>query len=503
VVFEGIHMRVFNTLSRSKEEFIPREPGKVAMYICGPTVYNYIHIGNARTFLSFDVIRRYLTYRGLEVTFVQNITDVDDKIINRANEEGRPASEVAEEYTRAFIGEMRRLGVEDPTIRPLATETIPEMIDMIERLIERDHAYAVGGDVYFSVRSFPDYGKLSGRDIDEMHTQARIDADDRKRDPLDFALWKAAKPGEPHWPSPWGEGRPGWHIECSAMSEMELGLPFDIHGGGSDLVFPHHENEIAQSEAATGKPFATYWLHGGMLQINHEKMSKSLGNFMLLKDVLDRYDRNIIRLLMLQTHYRSSLDFSDARLDDTKHAFNRLANLVRNLRWARDLAACGFGVPEDALADLKGSIEATREKFDFEMDDDFNTAGALAAVFELARSANTFLAKYQVDLCEEDRLLLCEAEDVVVSHLAVLGIEIREGEKAAYPPAVFELARDVAGYEGSDAEEAVHALLATRSVARTEKNWALADVVRDGLNRLGFVIEDTPQGARVIYKPQS
>ena len=494
-------MRVYNTLSHSKEEFVPREPGKVAMYVCGPTVYNYIHIGNARTFLSFDVIRRYLVHRGFDVTFVQNVTDVDDKIINRANEEGIPAAEVAEKYTAAFISEMRELGVEDPTVRPLATETIPAMIDLIERLIASGHAYAVGGDVYFSVRSFPEYGKLSGRDIDEIKTVARIDADDRKRDPLDFALWKAAKSGEPHGTSPWGEGRPGWHIECSAMSEMELGLPFDIHGGGSDLIFPHHENEIAQSEAATGKPFARYWLHGGMLQINQEKMSKSLGNFLLLKDVLGHYDRNIIRLLMLQTHYRSSLDFSDSRLEETTHAYERLANLVRNLRWARDLAACGFGVPAEALDGLRAAIAATREKFDADMDDDFNTAGALASVFELARAANTFLAQYQIDLCEEDRDVLCQAEDVVVDLIRVLGIQIGEGEKAAYPPAVFELAREVAGYDDTDAQSAVDALLATRAVARTEKNWELADVVREGLNRLGFHIEDTPQGARVIYKP--
>jgi cysteinyl-tRNA synthetase len=287
------------------------------------------------------------------------------------------------------------------------------------------------------------------------------------------------------------------------MSEAELGLPFDIHGGGSDLIFPHHENEIAQSEAATGKPFAMYWLHGGMLQINHEKMSKSLGNFMLLRDVLERYDKNLIRLLMLQTHYRSQLDFSDARLDETKHAYNRLANLVRNIRWARDLAACGFGVPDESVDELKNAITATREKFDAEMDDDFNTAGALAAVFELAKHANTFLATYQVDLCEEDRQVLCGAEDAVVELLGVLGIEIGRGEKAAYPPAVFELARDVAGYEGADAEEAVNSLLATRAAARTEKNWELADVVRNGLTRLGFHIEDTPQGARVVYKPQS
>jgi cysteinyl-tRNA synthetase len=495
-------MRVYNTLSRTKEEFVPLHADKVSMYVCGPTVYNHIHIGNARTFLSFDVIRRYLTYKGYDVRFVQNVTDVDDKIINRANEEGRPAGEVAAEYTMAFIEAMRELRVEDPTIRPKATETIPGMIDMIGRLIERGHAYAVDGDVYFSVRSFPDYGRLSGRDVDEMQNVARVEADDRKRDPLDFALWKAAKPGEPRWESPWGEGRPGWHIECSVMSEEELGLPFDIHGGGSDLIFPHHENEIAQSEAATGKTFARYWLHGGMLQINSEKMSKSLGNFTFLKDVLERYDTSVIRLLMLQTHYRSSLDFSDTRLNETIHAYNRLANLVRNVRWARDVAACGLGAPADTVTALRVAIEVTREKFEYEMDDDFNTAGALAAVFELAKAANTFLADYQADLCEDDRLVLLQAEEVVVSMLRVLGIEIAGDQTCCYPMEVVDLARDVAGYQASDPDGAVAALLATRAAARTEKNWALADVVRDGLGRLGFQIEDTPQGARVIYRSQ-
>jgi cysteinyl-tRNA synthetase len=384
----------------------------------------------------------------------------------------------------------------------MATETIPDMIDMIERLIERGHAYAVGGDVYFSVRSFPEYGKLSGRDIDEMHTQARINADDRKRDPLDFALWKAAKPGEPHWTSPWGEGRPGWHIECSAMSEKVLGLPFDIHGGGSDLIFPHHENEIAQSEAATGVQFAKYWLHGGMLQINSEKMSKSLGNFTLLRDVLDRYNATVIRLLMLQTHYRSSLDFSDSRLDETIHAYNRLANLLRNLRWARDLAVCGLGVPAEAVDGLRAAIEAARTKFEFEMDDDFNTAGALAAVFELAKAGNSFLADYQADLCEEDRQVLLEAEDVVVSLLRVLGIEISADQTCCYPLEVVALARELADYQAEDPDGAVNALLAHRAAARANKDFARADAVRDGLAAFGFHIEDTPQGARVIYRSQ-
>ncbi|MCL2818550.1 MAG: cysteine--tRNA ligase, partial [Actinomycetia bacterium] len=317
-------VKIYNTLSRRKEEFVPREEGKVSIYTCGPTVYNHIHIGNARTFISFDTIRRYLMWRGNEVTFVQNVTDVDDKIIARSLEEGRSTEEVAAEYTEAFIDGMHQAGVLDPTIRPRATETIDEMIDLVERLIASGHAYVVDGDVYFSVRSFPAYGKLSGRDIEEVRSGTRIEVDERKRDPLDFALWKAAKAGEPSWESPWGLGRPGWHIECSAMSEAELGLPFDIHGGGVDLVFPHHENEIAQSEAATGKPFANYWMHGGMLQINNEKMSKSLGNFTLLKDVLERYPVPVIRLFMLQTHYRSPLDFSDARLEEAATAFERI-----------------------------------------------------------------------------------------------------------------------------------------------------------------------------------
>lgn len=497
---EEERMRVYNTLTRSKEEFVPKKPGAVSMYVCGPTVYNHIHIGNARTFLSFDVIRRYLQWKGFDVRFVQNVTDVDDKIINRANEENRLAADVAAEYTAAFISAMHALGVEDPDVRPKATETIPQMIDMIERLIERGHAYVVDGDVYFSVRSFPEYGKLSGRDIDDVRAGARVEIDERKTDPLDFALWKAAKPGEPHWTSPWGEGRPGWHIECSVMSEQELGLPFDIHGGGADLVFPHHENELAQSEAATGEQFVRYWLHGGMLQVNAEKMSKSLGNFLLLRDVLERYPAPVVRLLMLQTHYRSPLDFSDARLDETIHAFERLENLVRNLRWVRSLAACGLGAPAEAGGDLESVISAARAKFEAEMDDDFNTAGALAAVFELAKAGNKFLAEYQADLCGEDKDRLLAAEKTVVELLGVLGVSVEEAEaEVVYPPEVLDLARDLAGYGGSDYEAALDALLAARQAARTERNWAMADAVRDGLSRLGFTVEDTPQGARVIY----
>ncbi|MDO9557635.1 MAG: cysteine--tRNA ligase [Coriobacteriia bacterium] len=495
-------IRLYNTLTRRKEEFEPREPGKVAMYVCGPTVYNHIHIGNGRTFLTFDVIRRYLTWRGLEVRFIQNITDVDDKIINRANEEGLSAAQVAETYTAAFRKAMEDFGIQRPTVQPMATQMISPMIGMVERLIGNGHAYVVEGDVYFSVRSFPDYGKLSGHDIDDLLSGARVDIDERKRDPLDFALWKAAKPGEPHWSSPWGEGRPGWHLECSVMAEVELGVPFDIHGGGSDLIFPHHENEIAQSEAATGKPFAHYWLHGGMLQINAEKMSKSLGNFMLLRDVLAEYPASVVRLLMLQTHYRSPLDFSSDRLDEAVTAYERVLNLVRNMRWARTAEVGGDGASDVDRAALASALKEVRAKFVNEMDDDFNTAGAIGAVFELGRAGNAFVAENQSVLAAPDRELLLNAESLVTELLAVLGIDTVEAgrETSDLSPDVVELARQLAGYEGDDPAAAIHALTAARSVARAEKNWAAADAVRDGLALIGITVEDTPQGPRVNYR---
>jgi cysteinyl-tRNA synthetase len=496
-----VTLRVYNTMSRTKEEFAPREEGKVFMYVCGPTVYNHIHIGNARTFLSFDVIRRYLEHRGYDVRFVQNITDVDDKIIKAANEEGVPTAAVAGRYADAFLKAMADLGVKRPTAQPRATETIPEMIAMVERLIERGHAYVVDGDVYFSVRSFPGYGKLSGHDIDELEVGARVAADERKEDPLDFALWKSAKPGEPHWPSPWGEGRPGWHVECSVMAEKELGVPFDIHGGGSDLVFPHHENELAQSEAATGRPFARYWLHGGMLNINAEKMSKSLGNFTLLKDVLASYPAPVLRLLMLQTHYRSPLDFSTERLEEATAALERVATLVRNLRWARSEPPEGAGSPGAEREVLRSALDEARAKFAAEMDDDFNTAGALAAVFELARTANSFLASNQGALAEADHTVLAGAEAAVIELLSVLGVTLREQAKTGeYPREIIGVARELAGYDGEDASSAVDALLAARAAARSERNWAAADIVRDELARLGFAIEDTATGARVVYR---
>ncbi len=479
-------IRLYDTKSHKKVDFEPLQSGKISMYVCGPTVYNRIHIGNARTFISFDTIRRYLEWRGFEVTFVQNVTDVDDKIINRANEEGRTAAEVAAEYTEAFIADMHAAGVADPTVRPKATEEMDAMIALVESLVEKGHAYEVDGDVYFSVQSDPHYGTLSGRNLDDMeagHRELRADMNgvgdaiaDRKRYEFDFALWKAAKPGEPSWNSPWGPGRPGWHIECSAMSEKYLGLPFDIHGGGADLVFPHHENERAQSECSCGGTFARYWMHSGMLQINAEKMSKSLGNFLLLHEVLETTRPAALRMLMLQTHYRSPLDFSEERLAE---------------------AACAL----DAAA-LNAKVEATNEAFVCAMDDDFNAPAALGAIFTLVGDLNAMTDGVSLSVADAEAAVA--ARNAVVSLLEVLGIIIadEQGDDAAdkYPHEVVEIAADVAGYGGSDAMEAVEALLEARALARSEKNWGVADAVRDGLVGLGFVIEDTPQGARVTYE---
>lgn len=494
-------IKLYDTKERRKVEFVPLREGKVSMYVCGPTVYNRIHIGNARTFISFDTIRRYLMWRGYDVTFVQNVTDVDDKIIKRANEEGRTAAEVASEYTERFIADMHEAGVKDPDVRPKATEEIGTMIELIEELIAGGHAYAVEGDVYFAVRSYEGYGQLSGRNIDEMeggHRELRADGqglEDRKRDPLDFALWKAAKPGEPSWPSPWGEGRPGWHIECSAMSHKYLGLPFDIHGGGSDLVFPHHENERAQSEAAYGCTFANHWMHSGMLQINQEKMSKSLGNFMLLFEVLETTRPTALRMLMLQTHYRSPLDFSEDRLAEAEAALTRIENAVKNLDWLVETAAEGEAAVDGTA--LLARVAAAREGFTSAMDDDFNAPAALGEIFSLVGDVNAVVA--DKSLAAADVEAVSAARECIVELMDVLGIALVEEAGEAYPVEVVALAAEIAGFAGTDPAEAVQALLDARAAARKEKNWAVADGVRDGLKNLGFVIEDTPQGARVTY----
>lgn len=503
-------IRIYNTATRTKEDFRSAKLGEISMYVCGPTVYNYIHIGNARTFICFDVVRRYLRWRGFNVTFVQNITDVDDKIINKANEEGRSAAEVAEEYTAAFIDDMRAVGVEDPDVRPKATEEIPEMINLVSLLIERGHAYEAEGDVYFAVRSFPAYGALSGRDVDEMesgHRELRAagqGTEDRKRDPLDFALWKAAKPGEPAWDSPWGQGRPGWHIECSAMSRKYLGLPFDIHGGGSDLCFPHHENEMAQSCAAYDEGFANYWMHSGMLQIKNsstgetEKMSKSLGNFLLLRDVLKEVPANVLRMLCVQTHYRSPMEYSPERLDEAAAALDRIEGLLARMDWACQNAQ-DIPSPLDtrALLDL---MRVARNDFIIAMDDDFNTAGGLGVIFGFVSELNTRIGDEAI--AEADVPVLKELHAFICELMGVLGVEVGKAASSAdsnYPAEVVTLAKELAGFAGGSPEEAVTALLDVRARARAEKDFALADAVRDGLTSLGFVIEDTPQGARVIF----
>ena len=486
-------MLVYNSQKHRKQELETIEPGKIRMYVCGPTVYDQIHIGNARTFLSFDVIRRYLMYKGYEVTFAQNLTDVDDKIINRANEEGRTAAEVAEEYSNAFIEQMHRFGILDPDIRPRATREIEAMQEMICRLIDKGHAYvADNGDVYFSVRSDDSYGILSGRDLDQLRAGERVEVNDDKRDPFDFALWKAAKPGEPSWPSPWGEGRPGWHTECCAMIHRYLGTPIDIHGGGQDLVFPHHENETAQAVCAWDHLLANYWMHTGMLRVNGDKMSKSLGNFFTLKEILDKYPADAVRLLMLQTHYRSALDFQTDQLDGAVGTLDRLRTCVKNLRWAANNAVEDGNLTDADRALAKASSEAQAE-FVRQMDDDFNTAGGLAAIFELVTAANKYLSEAGETIASSVTL---RAADTITELAEVLGVELEEAQ-SALPAELVDLARERACYEGSDPEEAAEVLLAARQEARKAKDWGTADAIRDGITALGLVVEDTAAGARL------
>jgi len=488
-------MLVYNSQTHRKQELETIEPGKIRMYVCGPTVYDQIHIGNGRTFLSFDVIRRYLMYKGYEVTFAQNLTDVDDKIINRANEQGRTSAEVAEEFSNAFIEQMHRFNIMDPDIRPRATREIEAMQEMISLLIEQGNAYPVpSGDVYFSVRSDGAYGVLSGRDLDQLRAGERVEVNDEKRDPFDFALWKAAKPGEPSWPSPWGEGRPGWHTECCAMIHRHLGTPIDIHGGGADLIFPHHENETAQAMCAWHAPLANYWMHTGMLQINEEKMSKSLGNFYTLKEVLDRYPANAVRLLMLQTHYRAPLDFSFDRLDGAVSSLERLVTCVKNLRWAAENAPQD-GEFSDLDRSFAGAIDEARAEFVRQMDDDFNTAGGVAAIFGLVSASNKYLTDAGGQITTSVTL---RAADTLCELCDVLGIDLSKATAGSDLPAeLVDLAREHAGFEGTSPDAAADALLAARQAARAEKNWALADAIRDGITSLGLVVEDTAAGARL------
>jgi cysteinyl-tRNA synthetase len=451
-------LAVTNTLTKTKETFVPREEGKVSIYLCGPTVYGHIHVGNARAMVVFDVIRRYLEWKGFDVTFVRNYTDVDDKIIAQAEEEGVSAEEVARKYAGAFDAVAADLGLDEPDHSVKATEHIPDMIKMIEEIVERGFGYESGGSVWFSVESFPGYGKLSGRTLEGVRAGERVEPDPHKRQPLDFALWKASKPGEPSWESPWGPGRPGWHIECSAMSARYLGMGFDIHGGGTDLIFPHHENEIAQAEAASGtEPFVRYWLHNGMVNMGAEKMSKSLGNLVLAKDLIASEGAEVLRLMSIAGNYRSEVDFSDAALNQARRVAERIEAFRRDAGPAGDLSEEGQGF-------LK--------RFEEAMDDDFNTHVALGVVRDLVRTGNSVLA--DGDPGQQGRL-----PGLVAALDQMTGVLIGPVKKA-----------------GSFSSEEVEALIEERNAARKARDFAGADAIRNKLADMGILLEDSPQGTR-------
>jgi cysteinyl-tRNA synthetase len=460
-------MRIYNTLTRKKEEFVPLEEGKVKIYACGPTVYNYIHIGNARPICVFDTLRRYLEYRGYQVTFVQNFTDIDDKLINRAREEGTTVPAIAKRYIHEYEIDARGLGVRPATVHPLATETMDTIIEVVADLVEKGYAYESQGSVYFRSRKFEQYGKLSGMPIEELEAGARVDLSEHKEDPLDFALWKAAKPGEPFWPSPWGEGRPGWHIECTAMIRKHLGDSIDIHCGGADLVFPHHENEIAQGECCTGKNYASYWMHNGFINVDNKKMSKSLGNFFTTRDVAEKFGYEPIKFMMIQAHYRSPINYSYDVIEQCRAALDRLYTCRANLDFAAQHAADAPTEGEDAFSETVG---ARREAFIAAMEDDLNTADALAALFELARDCNTFFS------VPRSAAAVREATDCFDELTGVLGLLYNRQETAL------------------DAQ--VEELIEKRTQARKNKDYKTSDEIRDRLKAMGIVLEDTPQGVR-------
>jgi cysteinyl-tRNA synthetase len=463
-------MRIFNTLGRTLQDFEPRDAGKVSMYVCGATVQSHPHLGHGRFAVVFDVVRRYFEWLGYDVTYVQNVTDVDDKIINAANEMGITIEEVVDIADSAFRSAFASLRVTLPDVEPRATEHITEMIEMIEELVERGHAYAAGGDVYFSVRSFPEYGKLSGRNIDDLRSGERIEPGEDKRDPLDFAVWKGAKPGEPTWDSPWGPGRPGWHIECSAMAHKYLGVGFDIHGGGHDLVFPHHENEITQAEAAGHVPFARYWMHNGLLNLSGEKMSKSTGHVVDLVEGIEKYTPAAVRLFYLRTHYRKPLEFSEEALVDARASLDRM--------WAFRRRVAG---PVEDTA-LESAINAFKDA----MDTDLDNAGALAVLFDVIREGNR-----RLDSGEDAGPWIAAYDEII----GVLGLAEPGADLDQIADALGGLADDL-GVAGVSGEDAIEELIELRASARAAKDWAKADQIRDGLTAVGIVLEDTPDGAR-------
>lgn len=464
-------MYIYNSMTRKKQEFQPLHEGKAGIYACGPTVYDYFHIGNARPFITFDVLRRQLEREGYEVTFVQNFTDIDDKMIRRANEEGITVKELADRFIGEYWKDAEALGIRPATVHPKATEHIPEIIALISRLIENGHAYAVtGGDVYYRVSAFPGYGKLSGQRTEERETGAseRLNVETDKENPEDFALWKAQKPGEPAWKSPWGMGRPGWHIECSAMSMKYLGETFDIHCGGKDLLFPHHENEIAQSEGATGKPYVRYWMHNGFINIDNQKMSKSLGNFFTIRDIAKEYDLEAVRMFMLSAHYRSPINFSRDQIEAANASLNRLYTARDHLRFLRDN---GQDRPmNDNEISFAARLKEYEKRFDNAMDDDLNTADALGAIFELVKDANVTLQEEASVAAAEEALKSLEAL------CGVLGILVKGNE---------------------DLPEEIQAMMKEREEARKNKDWARSDELRTAIQSAGYILEDTKQGQKV------
>ncbi|HVP77344.1 MAG TPA: cysteine--tRNA ligase [Thermodesulfobacteriota bacterium] len=482
-------LRIYNTMTGNKEAFVPLREKKVGMYVCGVTVYDLSHIGHARSAIVFDTIYRYFRYRGYDVTFVRNFTDIDDKIIKKANQEGVDCKAVAEKYIGEFNTDMGRLGLEKPSVEPRATEHIPEMIRLISTLVEKGYAYQGGGDVFFSVGKFKDYGKLSKRNLEDMQAGARVDVDEKKENPLDFALWKGSKPGEPFWESPWGKGRPGWHIECSVMSQKYLGETFDIHGGGRDLTFPHHENEIAQSEAATGKPFARYWIHNGFVNINQEKMSKSLGNILTVKEILKDWHPEVLRLFFLSHHYRSPVDYSEDSFNDAQAGLDRFYSTLKAIKDEVGKSPSPSGAAGTSiLKEARQNIESFRTRFEEAMDDDFNTAQGLGYFFDLQRNLNSLLDTSKGHPTQEMISTLNEGLDHFLKIGWVFGL-FREN------PEQYLAQRKKEGLKKLNlTEDEILRSIEERNLARKEKNWKKADEIRNDLLSKRIVLEDTPSG---------
>jgi len=461
-------IKIFNTLTRQKQEFVPLSGNKVNIYTCGPTVYDFFHVGNARVFITFDMVRNYLKFRGYDVKFVQNFTDIDDKMIKRANEEGITVKELGDRFIEEYFTDADALGIERADFHPRATEHIGDIVDMIKTLEDKGYAYEIDGDVYYEAGKFKDYGKLSHQNLDELEAGARVEPGEKKKDPMDFALWKAKKPGEPAWESPWGQGRPGWHIECSVMSMKYLGETIDIHGGGPDLIFPHHENEIAQSEAATGKPFARYFMHVGYLNINNRKMSKSLGNFFTVRDILRKYDPEVLRFFMLSSHYRSPINFGEDLMQQAQSALERLYNALYTMEHLQKVTADReLAAEEEQYLKLQ---QENKAKFIQAMDDDFNTADAIAALFEMVKEFN-------VNINKLSRRAVIKTIESILEPGKVLGFFSKFGKRQLL-------------------EEEIQKKIEERQQARKARDFALADKIRDELREQGIILEDTPAGVR-------